>query len=278
MRKRRNLTLYGKINIVKTLGLSKLIYNASVLVIPEQLIHKINSIICNFIWDGKPVKIKKLTIIGEKYEGGLRTTDFNIINKALKVAWIQRINSENGASWKINPELALKKHGGLTFLINCNYDVNTLQTNHLPPFYLEILKQWQIRKLEKIVQKLKLKKTIWNNQKILINGKPLFYKSWFDKNIIRVGDLLQKDGKFLSFENFCTKFKIDVPFALHFGLINAIQVVWKLAIKRSPSRLSECEKTIENTCTKKAYSILLKINFVPPTAENKIFRYGFYHS
>jgi len=36
--KRRNLTLYGKINIVKTFGLSKLIYNASVLVIPENFI------------------------------------------------------------------------------------------------------------------------------------------------------------------------------------------------------------------------------------------------
>ena len=57
--KRRNLTLLGKINIVKTLGLSKLIYNTSVLVIPEQLIKEINSIIFNFIWDGKPPKIKK---------------------------------------------------------------------------------------------------------------------------------------------------------------------------------------------------------------------------
>ena len=63
--KTRNLTLYGKINIVKTLGLSKLICNASVLVIPE-LIKEINSIIFNFIWDGKPPKIKKLTIFGEK--------------------------------------------------------------------------------------------------------------------------------------------------------------------------------------------------------------------
>ena len=118
-----------------------MIYNASVLVIPEQLIQEINSIIFNFIWDGKPAKIKKLTIIGEKNQGGLRMTDFNIMNKALKVAWIQRINSENGASWKIIPEIALKKHGGLTFLIKCNYDVNTLQTNNLPPFYHEILKQ-----------------------------------------------------------------------------------------------------------------------------------------
>ena len=70
------------------------------------------------------------------------TIRLNIMNKALKVAWIQRINSENGASWKIIPEIALKKHGGLTFLIKCNYDVNTLQTNNLPPFYHEILKQW----------------------------------------------------------------------------------------------------------------------------------------
>ena len=64
--KRRNLTLLGKINIVKTLALSKLIYNTSVLVIPDQLIKEINSIIFNFIWDEKPPKIKKSTIIGEK--------------------------------------------------------------------------------------------------------------------------------------------------------------------------------------------------------------------
>ena len=43
--KRRNLTLYGKINIVKTFGLSKLIYNSSVLVIPENLIKEIDKLI-----------------------------------------------------------------------------------------------------------------------------------------------------------------------------------------------------------------------------------------
>lgn len=89
--KRRKLTLYGKINIVKTLGLSKLIYNASVLVIPEHFIKQIEKIIFDFIWDGKPAKIKKSTIIGEKKQGGLKMIDFNILNKALKVAWIPRL-------------------------------------------------------------------------------------------------------------------------------------------------------------------------------------------
>ena len=144
-------------------------------------------------------------------------TDYNIMNKALKVAWISRINSANEASWKIIPEAALKKHGGLTFLASCNYDVNTLQTNNLPPFYLEVLKHWQITKdcMETLPPHEEI---IWNNRKILINGRPLFCKSWFDKNIIRVGDPLQKNGKFLAFENFCNKFKLKTPFTFYFGL------------------------------------------------------------
>ena len=66
MWQRRKLTLYGKINIVKTLGLSKLIFNASVLHIPHHYIEKINKITFNFIWDSKPPKIKRKTIISEK--------------------------------------------------------------------------------------------------------------------------------------------------------------------------------------------------------------------
>ena len=61
----RNLTLYGKINIVKTLGISKLIYSASVLPVPDHYVQEINKLIFNFIWAGKPPKIKRNTIIGE---------------------------------------------------------------------------------------------------------------------------------------------------------------------------------------------------------------------
>ena len=66
LEKRRKLTLYGKINIVKTLGLSKLIFNASVLYIPHHYIEQISEMTFNFIWDGKPAKIKRKTLIGEK--------------------------------------------------------------------------------------------------------------------------------------------------------------------------------------------------------------------
>jgi len=61
------VTLIGKINIVKTLGLSKLVYCSLLLTVSKSLIDSINKIIFSFIWEGKPSKIKKKTIIGEKH-------------------------------------------------------------------------------------------------------------------------------------------------------------------------------------------------------------------
>ena len=74
--KKRKLTLIGKINIVKTLGLSKLIYCSSLPTVSKSLIDRINKIIFSFIWEGKPPKINKKTIIGEKHCGGLKMIDF----------------------------------------------------------------------------------------------------------------------------------------------------------------------------------------------------------
>ena len=69
--KTRKLTLLGKINIVKSLGLSKLIFNASVLPVPEKFSDQVNKITFYFIWGNKIAKIKKTTIIGEHENGGL---------------------------------------------------------------------------------------------------------------------------------------------------------------------------------------------------------------
>ena len=56
---KRYLTPLGKITVVKTFILSKFIHLFSSLPTPSQIIlKKINSLISNFIWDGKPDKIK----------------------------------------------------------------------------------------------------------------------------------------------------------------------------------------------------------------------------
>ena len=77
--KRRKLTLHGRIKIMKTLGLSKLIYNTSVLEIPDCYVKEINKLSFEFIWEGKPAKIKRKTIISDISQGGLRMMDFEIM-------------------------------------------------------------------------------------------------------------------------------------------------------------------------------------------------------
>ena len=86
------------------------------------------------------------------------------------------------SSWKI----ILENHGGLSFLSQCNRDINSLEINDLPLFYHEILKHWQKTKAAFQKDTPPQNKIIWNNRNIRVNGKPLVYKSWFEKHIVHI--------------------------------------------------------------------------------------------
>ena len=71
MWKWRGLSLLGRIQIVKTFAVPKLIYRASVLPISKEQIKETNSIIYGFIWNGKD-KIKRNALISDVNKGGLK--------------------------------------------------------------------------------------------------------------------------------------------------------------------------------------------------------------
>ena len=197
------------------------------------------------------------------------------MNKALKVAWIRRLQSRSDASWKIIPDAVLENLGGISFVSQCNYDVKFLQLNNLPDFYSDILKYWQNTRSSFQKNTSPRNGIIWNNHNIIIDGKTLFYKSWLEKNILRIEDLLDNDSNFLPFNLFSEKFHLQTPFTLYFGLINSVPTPWKLAIKRTPQHAAENNENSTTISTKSVYSNMLKKIFLPPTAESKIIRYGF---
>ena len=114
---------------------------------------------------------------------------------------------------------------------------------------------------------LRYEEVIWNNRKILINGKPVFYKSWSNQNIIRIQDLLQEDGKFLSFKNLTSpSFSFLLILYQRFGgYVSEIP----------PSRCPDRQEKEETNSTKYVYNLLSKKFFVLPTAETKILKHGF---
>ena len=138
--KTRNLTLFGKVLIFKSLGLSQIVYAASNVNVPNEITYTIENKIFGFLWNNKKDKImiKRGSIYQDYEKGGIRMTDVDIMIKALRLAWIPRLLNPDSLNWKSIPDYFFKKLGGLNFVLRCNYDTKYLDHN-LPAFYKDTL-------------------------------------------------------------------------------------------------------------------------------------------
>ena len=119
----RDLTLFGRVLIIKSLGLSQLVYSASNLTVPQEITPIIKTKLFNFLWKNKRDKIKRAGLYQEQEKGGISMTDVETMIKALRLAWISRLLTPEIRNWKTIPDYYLRKLGGLNFLLRCNYDV-----------------------------------------------------------------------------------------------------------------------------------------------------------
>jgi exonuclease III len=102
--RQRNLTLEGKILIVKTFGLSQLIYSLQSTLISPKDIKLVESIIFSFIWNikkGNPVvgKINRNLMMECKQNGGLKAPNVNsLVDRILIKNFIKNSNSSHPIS------------------------------------------------------------------------------------------------------------------------------------------------------------------------------------
>ena len=88
------------------------------------------------------------------------------------------------------------KHGGILFLLNCNYIVGKLDRK-IPLFYRELLNYFQQLR-SNYEDPLKHELILWKNRDIGIENKSVFWKAWRDKDVLFVQDLLNNQGNYLS--------------------------------------------------------------------------------
>ena len=180
----RGLSLFGKVTIIKSLLLPKVLYISSILPSPLEFTKALQSIIYNFLWKG-PDKIARTAVINDFEFGGLKVTDFTTSIMSLRLSWIGRFLSDNFYPWKAYLLHLLKPFGG-EFFLHCDYNINDY--NISPIFYKEMLHWWSdFRSRFDLVS---LRETIiWNNHNIRVNGKPLFYNNYNSANIVLLSDL-----------------------------------------------------------------------------------------
>ena len=103
----------------------------------KEFVKEANKIIFNFIWKGKD-KIKRLALISDIEDGGLKAPHLDSIIKTQRILCCKRLASEQPSSWKTILLHYLKPVGG-QFILCCDYNIKTLPIK-LPMFYGECLK------------------------------------------------------------------------------------------------------------------------------------------
>ena len=141
----RSLTLFDRVLITKTPGISRIIYSASNIEVPNTIAGVLKQKLFNFTWQKKD-KIKHTVVYQDLGKGGLlRMTDVDLLFKALGLAWIPRLLNAGDKNWCSVPNYHFRKQGGLNFLLKCNYETKLF--SQLPAFYKNILQSFQELKL-----------------------------------------------------------------------------------------------------------------------------------
>ena len=120
----RSLTLEGKIIIFKTLAISKIVYLALIITMPNAIIVELEKIQKTFLWRNSHVKIKHQTLCNSFETGGLKNVDINVKTTSLLCSWVQKLYDNNFHEWKIIPLHLIVKNFGNKFNFHSNLSFN----------------------------------------------------------------------------------------------------------------------------------------------------------
>ena len=227
----RDLSILGRITIFKSLAFSKVIYQCSNLAVPDNIVKELTLIAFGFIWQHKPDKVKRNTVIAGYEEGGLKMLDVESVIQAQKVMWVKRLLANNNqGSWKFYPNLLLEKllqkHS-----FHSNTNIKKIDKS-MPSFYLQLFKAWGKTKDLQVNDPFELRREIlWQNKNILLRGKEICYKEWYQKGIIMFHDILCEDGSFKTMETLREEFQAEIKALDYNALISVIPRQWKLTVK-----------------------------------------------
>ena len=194
--KKRNLTPFGKITVIKTFIISKFnhLFIASPNPSPET-VKSISDIMYKFIWDDKPDKVNRHQICKDYLHGGLKMLDLEKFIKSLKLTWIKHLVRDLESPWAnlINSQLNFSKK---LFSFGPAWCEKSKIDN---PFWKDVLNAWLYISQECPVEEDLdiLHSPLWFNKSI--SQYPLFFQLWHEKGITFIADVINSvTGAFYS--------------------------------------------------------------------------------
>ena len=269
----RDLSLKGKITILKSLALPQLTYVTNALPIPDKFIKEVDCDIRKCVWSGKPDKIKACTLVSDIKNGGLKMPHFPSIINSQTIIWVKRLLDDKPAKWK---QIAWELICIPKKILMSKYSPQYI-TQNISPFYRQVLHCWfDFIATEPEINYVQ-EEHLWNNKFILINNVPARNHKWQRSGLTKVKDLYDDNGILLSKDAIATKYNIDVCSLTYNSLVHAIPQRWKKHMTTNYIKSKEINKDIEeivikNRCirvealtNKLVYSVLIDLVAKPPT-------------
>ena len=208
---KRHIPPFGKVTVIKTLVISKIVHILIALPSPSSsTINELNKLFFEFLWSGKPDQIKRAVAIQKLEKGGIGMIDLNLFDKALKLTWLRRYFTTS-SSWK---NLIDSKYPLLKNLNNFGDKYEDIILNEIKdPFWSLIIKyyykfyrEYKIRSKEEIEatrfmynSKINIGRKPIKNEKLISSGIFSIYQLRFNEKFLTLGELNMKLKKPLNF-------------------------------------------------------------------------------
>jgi hypothetical protein len=228
----RDLSLIGKITILKSLAFSKIIYQCGVITPPPTFIEHIKDLAYRFVWHNKPDKIKRDTLIADYAKGGLKMLDIESFITAQKTMWVKRFLTTPDASWKAILNLNLQDLLGKDTL-KCTMDCSEKPIEFSNFYWLAIRAWFDIKKITNtITDAMDVRREfLWLNENIKVNNKQIKWDLWHSKGINQIHDIVNNKGEFLSATEINNKFGLTCNVMTYNKLKNVIPSHWRKLLK-----------------------------------------------
>ena len=219
---KRDITPYGRVTVIKSLLVSKIVHILISLPSPSsKMIKKLDIMFYDFLWDGKPDKIKRKNVKLKVEQGGLGMIDLETFDKALKLTWIRRMLNGN-SKWKniilnIYPDINKITHYGDNFVKTLSYDIDNPFWKNIMSYFVEFQSKNYISTLQD------LKATCFQfNDDFKIGNAVINIPILKRKNIFFVHQLME-NNIFMTYENFCNKYDIQINYLTYLSIITCIK-------------------------------------------------------
>jgi len=207
----RHLTLEGKINVFKSLAISKIIHLALVTPIFNDIVDYLSKLQKKFIWKNKNPKIKHDTLCKNYEQGGLKSV--NIFSKivSLQCSWVQKLFDKIFHEWKVIPLYLFELYLGKNFKFHSNLLIRSSLLQKFPSYYQEIFKNWcKYLSSSVSVTSTIMSQFLWYNSYILIDKKSFIFSGMSNSSM----KTFIPGQKFYFFAKICEKIQTRSLFCL----------------------------------------------------------------